>query len=186
MWLDAVAVLTTFYIYTHVFLPWNERRTDLVRLHDPLLECLPVYNTWLPVTVAEQLAHVYYIYLGITGTFDQHVAVWAWITMIWLRCALMFVCPLKAPRGAQPLYDFTQKWLVVDQPFENDLFFSGHVSACCIMALTSHNPVFFYTCAFIIVCMLFSKVHYTIDLAIAPMAAYCSYHTVLAIIPSLV
>jgi len=180
--IDVSVILTTFLFYTRVFLPWNERRHDLVRINDPLLACLPVYNTWLPVTLAEQMAHVYYIYLIITGAFDRHVAVWSWTIMIWMRCALMFVCPLKAPRNAQPLYDFTQKWLVVDEPFENDLFFSGHVSACCIMALTSGQNEFFITCLFIVICMLFSKVHYTIDLAIAPMAAYCSHHMSIALL----
>lgn len=176
MYLPLLTV-TTFFVYTQVFLKWNEQRPTLVQLDDKFLKLFPTYNTWFPVTTLQQISHLYYIYLCVQGYVPITETLWSWNYLIWLRCFCMFLCPLKAPKNTQPLYDFTQSWVTrKSQPFMNDLMFSGHLSACCIMGLTSQQPIFYYFAAIIGFLMLFSKTHYTIDLVIAPMASYCVYN----------
>jgi len=101
---------------------------------------------------------------------------------------MIFLCPLKVLPHAAPLHDPVQRLALVNiQPFVHDLFFSGHVSACVTMGLTAsvHPEYFFASAAAITVLMFFSKVHYTIDLMVAPYVAWGSYCMAQAAIPVL-
>ena len=173
-------LVTTILVYTRVVLPWNEKRTDLVELNDTLIQKFPTINTSLPVTLIEQIGHVYYwLHILYWKTVDTDVTMVAWMILLFTRTVMIYVCPLKAPYNAIPLYDVIQRLLLVDiEPFMNDLFFSGHVSACVMRGLTmTENSWVFYYSAFIIgVLMMFSKIHYTIDMLVAPYVAYGSYH----------
>ena len=59
--------ISTFVFYTQYFLPWQERRKDLVQLNDRILNRFPVFNTYIPVNLLSYASYVAYGYDLATG-----------------------------------------------------------------------------------------------------------------------
>lgn len=165
--------------YTRWMLPWHEKRQDLVIISDRVLDRFPLADTSIFVNVLEHTAHVYYIYQAfLQGTVPCAPTLLSWIILIWSRSIMLYVCPFRVRPDARFLNDFVQEIVLGDVlPFENDLFFSGHIATNVMMGLTSsvQRSYFFWNALFIAFFMLFSKVHYTVDMLVAPYVAFVSY-----------
>jgi len=173
--LNTVLTLIT---YARYFLPWQEKRSCLVRLYDGVHECLPVINTTSIINLLVYFSYAHYLwYMLYWQTVNLSLFGLHFTFLIYNRILMLSLCPLLVPEKAQSLTDVTQKLILGDIPFfENDLFFSGHVSCGVMLGLTVGNVsgayVHYGLTLLQAICMLFSKVHYTIDILVAPYVSY--------------
>jgi hypothetical protein len=160
------------------FLEGIERRPGVV-LPDPVLALLPPHDlTWLIFAM---------IYLGLLAGVTWLVprprrlvlALQAYVVMVVLRIAAMWVVPLEAPEGMLPLNDPLVRLFGPGKILTKDLFFSGHTSTLFLLALAVTAPrwrALFLACAAGVgFCVLWQHVHYTIDVLAAPPFAYASW-----------
>ena len=158
-------------------LDWVERRKGAT-LADPILAWLsPRDLTWLTFAL---------IYLGLVAglallaTQPRRLvpALQAYVVMIVLRMAAMWVTPLEAPPGMIPLNDPLARFFGPEKVLTKDLFFSGHTSTLFLLVLVvagvRWKALFVFCTVVVAVCVLWQHVHYTIDVLVAPLFAYVS------------
>jgi PAP2 superfamily protein len=162
------------------FLAWVEARPG-VALPDPILALLqPRDLTWLTFGL---------IYVGIVAGVailaprPRHLAaaVQAYVVMLVLRIAAMWLLPLEAPPGMLPLQDPLVEHVGTGQILTKDLFFSGHTSTLFLLFLAVPGRVraLFLVCAVGVgACVLAQHVHYAVDVLVAPFFAYGSFRLV--------
>lgn len=177
MWGLAFTMLTTLAFYGQCFLPWNETRPDLARLSDVVIEQLPFVPLFKTVHVTHNSSIVIFLFRLFTlySVTDWYLAAWLFTLCAHCRMWMMFVCPIRA----HPLLFATE----VDprnkfsNPFVNDLFFSGHISTTVLFALidVQWQAVYISVAVFLGVCMMLSRIHYTIDMLVAPFVTYGCY-----------
>jgi membrane-associated phospholipid phosphatase len=162
-------------------LDWVERRKGAT-LADPVLAWLPPRDlTWLTFAL---------IYLGLVAglallaTQPRRLvpALQAYVVMVVLRMAAMWVTPLEAPPGMIPLNDPLARFFGPEKVLTRDLFFSGHTSTLFLLVLVvagRRGKALFLFCTVVVgVCVIWQHVHYTIDVLAAPLFAYASYRLV--------
>ena len=104
----------------------------------------------------------------------------AYAVLLWLRMGAMALVTLDAPPGFVPLADtFTQLFYPGTEPFEKDLFFSGHTATLWLMALIATTRAGrlwsgFATLA-VGVLVVVQHAHYTIDVLAAPLFAWLAW-----------
>jgi hypothetical protein len=176
-----VNMFCTLIFYARYVLPWNEKRKCLVRLYDGIHEFLPVLNTTPVINTLEYFCYIHYLLaLFYWQTVNIYLTCLSFTLLIYARISMISVCPLLVPPNAKPLIDMSQKIILGNIPFfENDLFFSGHIAGIMTLGFTVGYPeasYYYYWVAFFQgICMLFSKVHYTVDILVAPYVAFGSY-----------
>jgi len=169
------------------FLDRVEQRPGVV-LPDPLLALVaPRDVTWLTFGL---------IYLGLffgvarllTEPRRLAVALQAYVVMVLLRIAAMWVTPLDAPPGMIPLHDPLVRLFGPGKLLTKDLFFSGHTSTLFLLALAvpgrRSKAFFLFGTAAVAGCVLWQHVHYTVDVLVAPLFAYASYRLVVILQPA--
>ena len=177
----------TVVTYTRVFLPWSEHRRDLIQLYDPVHENVPIFYLVPLINCLEYLClATYFIQIGLYWSIEDILFTsYCGMLLIWTRMLMLWMCPLKASEYTPELGDrFNRVFTGEDTPeFRNDLFFSGHVATLVLMGCTTHLwPTLFFMCALVIgVSMTLSRVHYTIDVLVAPYIAYGSYKLISAV-----
>lgn len=105
----------------------------------------------------------------------------AYALMVVFRIIAMSVTPLDAPLGAIPLRDPFIDQLWNGRTLTRDLFFSGHTASLCIVVLAT--PVryvaarrWFAAGACVVgACVLWQRVHYTVDVLAAPVFSYAAW-----------
>lgn len=150
-----------------------------VTLPDPLLAALaPRDLTWLTFGL---------IYAGLvvgvarlsTRPRGLVLALQAYVVLVLLRMAAMWVTPLEPPPGMIPLNDPLVRLFGPGKLLTKDLFFSGHTSTLFLLALAVtgwRSRAFFLFCtAAVAACVLWQHVHYTIDVLAAPAFAYAAW-----------
>ena len=160
------------------FLDRVEARPGVV-LPDPVLALLqPRDLTWLVFSL---------IYLGLlfgvarlaTDPRRLVVALQAYVLLVLLRIAAMWVTPLEAPPGIIPLNDPLVRLFGPAKLLTKDLFFSGHTSTLFLLFLAvpgrRSKALFLVLTAGVAVCVLAQHVHYAIDVLAAPLFAYASF-----------
>ena len=165
------------------FLDFVEERPGAV-LADPVLALLPPQDlTWLTFGL------IYAgIFFGVARLLTEPrglvVALEAYVVMVLLRIASMWVTPLEAPPGMIPLHDTLVRLFGPGKLLTKDLFFSGHTSTLFLLALAvpgrRSKALFLFCTAAVGACVLWQHVHYTIDVLAAPLFAYASYRLVLS------
>jgi hypothetical protein len=182
MWL-VINSLFTLFIYAQIVLPWQEKRTCLVRITDIVHDILPRYNTSWIINVLEYMYKCHFLcHLLYWQTIDVSVFCLAVTFLMYARIIMLCVCPFKVSEQAFPLIDYSQKLVLWSVPFfENDLFFSAHIAMTILCGLclptnySCYRFYYFLSAGLQGICMLFSKVHYTIDILVAPYISYGSY-----------
>ncbi|MGH8564986.1 MAG: phosphatase PAP2-related protein [Gammaproteobacteria bacterium] len=161
------------------FFAWLESRPGYV-LPDPLLDSLgpadvsvPLFTilyTTILVTVVRSLCEPVRVVRGLH----------AYVILLLLRMAAMALVPLDPPPGFVPLADaFTQRFYPGTEPFEKDLFFSGHTATLWLMALIATTRAGrlwsgFATLA-VGVLVIVQHAHYTLDVIAAPLFAWLAW-----------
>jgi hypothetical protein len=160
------------------FLSWVEHRPGVV-LPDRVLAAIPPRDvTWVTfalvyagilTSVAVLLPHPRRLLLGLQ----------AYVVLLLLRMAVMWVTPLEAPPGMIPLEDPLVQVLGTGPVLTKDLFFSGHTSTAFLLALMAPGRTtrafFLAFTAAVATCVLWQHVHYTVDVLVAPVFAFASY-----------
>lgn len=156
-------------------LAWNERRRELVVLHDPLLALLRARDVSLVVSAAtlyEVFAFAWFALRDLWAGDSDRLVLGALLAccMYAMKSLCVTLVPLRVARDNVPVKDHLLDRWVVSSPFRNDLFFSGHVAHAVIVCFTV--PELFYLnaccCCAVGCAMLVSKTHYTIDVLAAP------------------
>jgi hypothetical protein len=160
------------------FLTFVEARPGVV-LPDPVLALLaPRDLTWLTFSL---------IYLGLAFGVARLardpralvLALQAYVLMVLLRIAAMWVTPLEAPPGMIPLHDPLVRLFGPGKLLTKDLFFSGHTSTLFLLFLAvpgrRSKALFLFCTAAVGTSVLAQHVHYTVDVLAAPLFAYASF-----------
>jgi membrane-associated phospholipid phosphatase len=164
------------------FLDVVEGRPGVV-LRDPLLALVsPVNLTWLTFALiyAGLIAGVIFLLRhprALLTTIESYVL------LVLVRMVMMIFVPLDPPPGLIPLADPLVQFVGSGGVPTRDLFFSGHASTLFLLSLTARGrllkALFLCCAAAVAVAVLWQHVHYTIDVIVAPFAAYACYRLIL-------
>ena len=150
-------------------------------LPDPLLSVLPILDVSWPIfiiiylSVATALAHVLprpLVLLQLLGAY--------WLMQV-VRVGLLLLLPLEPPAGLLPLRDpVIDAFIYVSEgPITKDLFFSGHTATVMLLALAvapgPRRRWLLAAAAAVGLLVLVQRVHYTYDVAAAPVFALGCY-----------
>jgi hypothetical protein len=174
--------VTAVFIALPIFLQWVERRPGAV-LADPVLALLPPVDlTWLIFG----LIYFSIITAIIALTRDPErllIAFQGYALMALLRIVGMFLTPLEPPVATIPLNDPFVQLFGSGEVLMKDLFFSGHTSTLCLLALTSGGKglrrLFVFCTIAVALGVIIHHAHYAVDVFVAPFVAYASYRLVL-------
>lgn len=174
----SIALALTLYVYAN-FLTAIEQRVGVV-LTDPVLAAFPALDLTWPIFVILYGALVVAIVALLRDPLRLMLAVRAYATLVVIRMACMWVIPLEPPAGMIPLIDpIVQSATGASAALSRDLFFSGHTSILTLMACVMPRRgmrMFFAVLAVLMGCfVILQHVHYTIDVLVAPMAAFTAY-----------
>jgi len=157
------------------FLAWVELRPGVV-LDDPILRRFDPVDVTVLTFVLIYGALLVALYALLPHPRRMARAMQAYVVMITLRAAAMYMLPLEPPARMITLLDpivgfFGQ----VDAPTK-DLFFSGHTSTMFLLALVVPNPRFravaLLATVGVAACVLAQHVHYSVDVLVAPFMAW--------------
>lgn len=160
------------------FLEFVEARPG-VTLPDPVLAVLaPRDLTWLTFGLIYTGLVIGVVRLS-THPRGLVLALQAYVVMVLLRIAAMYVTPLDPPPGMIPLNDPLVRLFGPGKLLTKDLFFSGHTSTLFLLGLAvagwRSRAFFLSSAAAVAACVLEQHVHYTIDVLAAPFFAYASW-----------
>lgn len=186
--LPFVLTITTWF-YVQRMLPWQEKRQDLTLLSDRLLDAWPLYDTGYIVNGIQHFLYIFYFrQIVMQELIPSTPLLLTWILLIWTRMIMLYLCPFKVHPKVKILKDPIHDIVIEkNKTFIHDLFFSGHVSSTVIMGLTTtvYSEIYFIAGFLISLAMLWSKIHYTIDIIVAPYVAFGSYELAKKITESL-
>lgn len=180
--------LMTLWVYTGVVLPFAEKRKDKILLSDPVLDLVEARDTsaWVNLVMYTAIFHFAIVDLGtqaLHATSWSHLLrstltpfVWSHTLFFIYRSCLLLSCPLHAHYNMVPLEDRLVRWMTgvsARHNFLHDLMCSGHISTLLLFAYHSQVP-WLYIGGAVVTAAAFvvSKVHYTIDLLVAPAVAH--------------
>jgi hypothetical protein len=160
------------------FLEWVEARPGLV-LADPVTAFLaPVDFTW-PIFIIIYCGLIIGLVSLSAYPYKLLLALQAYILVVIIRFAMMYVTPLDPPTGIVPLADPFVQFFGSGAVPTRDLFFSGHTSTLLLLSFTVVNRLlkFLFAVAAITVGLLliWQHVHYTVDVLVAGFVAYGVY-----------
>lgn len=174
--ITVVAFLASLYSYTS-FLAWVELREG-VSFTDPVHAVVgPVDLTW-PIFIVLYTALVVAIVSMLRFPEVLFGTLRAYTILVAFRIICMAMLPLDPPQTMIPLIDPVVQMATGNGnlPLTRDLFFSGHTSILLLVAIsapTRPGKIFFYSLAiFIGIAVILQHVHYTVDVVVAPMAAW--------------
>jgi hypothetical protein len=174
---SVLALVGTLFAFTR-FASWVEDRPGAV-LDDPVLR-------WLEPRDLSVLTFAV-IYLGLAVAIAVlavrprriPLAVQTYVLLVWARMALMALTPLDPPAGLIHLDDPIVEGFGAGRVLTRDLFFSGHVGTGMVLYLTCPvrwaRWVLLAAAVAVGALVLVQHVHYSVDVAVAPMAAFAAY-----------
>lgn len=163
------------------FLLYIEARDGVV-LNDPL------FNYFNAIDVNSFIFIL--IYSSIIGGFIHLlnypkflvIGLQSYILLILFRTVSMFLVPLNPPIGTIDLQDPLVFIIGTGTKITKDLFFSGHTSTLFLIFLCARNKrlkiLFLILTIAVAVLIILQKVHYTIDVLVAPFYSYAAYKIV--------
>lgn len=185
MYCGAGAVVCTLF-YVIFVLPFQENRKDLVRVNDRFLNWLPLWDvSWLMSLMLGLLLNLQ-IWERFIGCSEENFTLAYQVVVEYALCLgvksfTMLLLPLEVPQGFIQLQDPVAAALAYlsggakeqkQQIATRDLFFSGHTSVLCLCLIFAGSSTYFWfylIVGVIMICsMLLARVHYTIDILVAP------------------
>ena len=103
----------------------------------------------------------------------------AYALMVCTRLVMMYILPLAPPFGMIILEDPFVEFFGTGKTLLNDLFFSGHTASVFMLYLAvpkKAKPVLLIVALLVPLGVLLQKVHYTVDVLVAPYISFCSYY----------
>ena len=168
--------VTTVYWHTQYFLPFQESRKDLVVLNDPMFNMFPSLNmAYIINPIQYYSVHKFLYFLSFQPWSQICLAFQIYSCSLILRSLCMFVCPLRAHPSISPLRLPIEDFVFGKHDGSirlHDLMFSGHVSMLTLMGLFTNNNIYYIMAGIVTLCMVISRVHYSIDCIVAFFAMY--------------
>lgn len=176
--ITAFAVALTLYAYS-MFLGMVEGRNGVV-LADPLLAAFPARDLTWPIFAIIYGSLIAAVVVLMRDPMRLLLALRAYVALVIIRMVCMWVVPLDPPVDMIPLVDpIVQSVTGAQEALSRDLFFSGHTSILTLLACVMPQrwlQICFLVLAVMVGCfVLLQHVHYTVDVLVAPMAAYAAY-----------
>jgi hypothetical protein len=163
------------------FLPWYFQSVigpkPGIYLHDPILDLVgPIDFTWAIFILIYSTLFIV-LFNTIKQPFQLLLALECYLTIMILRVISMYLITLEPPLGMIVLIDpFIDKIAYGGEPFTKDLFFSGHVSTVMLLGLIEQRSIvkkiILSITPILALLILLQRVHYTIDVVVAPFIAY--------------
>ena len=180
VWMSFLFLVLATLKLISVFLAFNENRLEGFVLNDWFL------NTFEPSDVSTPLFAITWICIFTClpialRTPRKAMVVFISILVIGiLRCICLYLVPLTPPVTIIPLRDtFLEGSFYGNQVLVRDLFFSGHTANLALLTFLVDVKWIKYilaVCTLIVATLLLKQhVHYTVDVVVAPFAAFLSY-----------
>lgn len=180
-----VAVLgKTIHFSVNNVLDHCEKRTDVVSIADPVLEFLPRYDLTKYINLLQHLMHFFhtpnilYLMYHCDESTDWAVMMLSFTLIVATRVLCIYLTPLDVPKGHIHLEDTLQNAVTAKKKnYDRDLFFSGHVSVLVMGGFTYKEFCWIFFLAAILQAsmLLLSRIHYTVDVFVAPFMSYGCY-----------
>lgn len=170
-----VCILVT---YGGILLPWQEKRTDLVRINDRLLTVFSVEDMSVPIAFLHWFSFFWFFMMW--GMWDINQTIFMFITAITVRSIILFLHPFEAPLDCIPLRDPIVEYFVGNQdaPLVRDLSVSGHVLVTASFGILLGNTWtnIYYAISIIEgIMLMIMRAHYTADIFLSLFVAPSCY-----------
>lgn len=174
--ISVIVIYLTLHFFS-IFLLFAEDRPGVV-MFDPILDLysaidlsLPIFFLTYVVLLAALIALSYYPRCFV-------IALQSYTLMVIFRMISIYLTPIEAPVGIIVLHD-PFFLMGTGRVILKDLFFSGHTATLYLLFLTAQNKKIKYLLLagtfLVAITILLQKVHYSIDVFIAPFMAYCAF-----------
>src|ERR1700761_6262058 len=167
----AVAIASCFPIFFQTI----EKREGIV-LNDWLLNRLPAHDVSLPLMAIVWSMTALLLFRCVQDPDMLLTYLWSYIVLSQVRFVTISLVPLNAPLNLIGLVDPLSNAFYGAKFVTKDLFFSGHTSTICLMALCLQNRIErilgFIATAAVGILLLVQHVHYTVDVITAPVFAW--------------
>jgi hypothetical protein len=176
-------ILMAFLVSFSRFLIFVEARSGAV-LPDP------VFNWFNAVELNPVIFGLIYgsmltcfIYLMINYPVRLLMSLQTYSLLLLVRFVMMYVTPLDPPAGTIDLEDPLIFVVGTGTKITKDLFFSGHTSTMFMLAMLTVNKklktVFIVNTFIVASFVILQKVHYSIDVLVAPFISYTVYRIIM-------
>lgn len=171
-----IFLIVTMLIFSQ-FSQFVEMRTG-VQFVDPILNKLVARDLTWPI-----FSLIYGAILFAIGILLYHphrliLLFKAYSLMVLIRIVMMYLLPLNTPIGMIFLQDPFVSLFVTGKTLTKDLFFSGHTATMFLLFLVvpkKYKTVFFLITLLVAIGVIFQKVHYAIDVVVAPFVSFVAY-----------
>jgi hypothetical protein len=173
-------LIVNFIIYMSVvqWLKYNSQRSGTM-LNDPIYTLLTPYN-FSPFIFFFTYTSTIFTFLYLVQYPHLLMRAFAAFAAIFvLRAVCIFLIPLAPSPGMLPLIDPCTNFMANEQAINNDLFFSGHVSDIAFYFFIVGTPwlkrYMLVSTLCVATMLVWQRVHYSLDVAAAPVFAYFCY-----------
>lgn len=175
--LTFVLLIVTLYLFSRFVLFVEERKG--VILNDPLFVFFDGVDLNSIIFLLIYTSLITGFVLLLKYPEQLILAIQSYILLLIFRTIAMYLVPLDPPIGTVNLRDPLVFIIGTGKPVTKDLFFSGHTSTLFLIFLVSVNKkvkYFFLVTAILVgLFVILQKVHYSIDVFVAPFFAFASY-----------
>lgn len=150
-----------------------------VQFVDPLLSQFSAYDLTWPIFSLIYGAILLGIGVLIYNPYRLVLLFEAYSLMVLIRLVMMFLLPLDPPSGMILLVDPFVSLFVTGKTLTKDLFFSGHTATMFLLFLAvpkKFKNVFILIATMVAIGVLWQKVHYTVDVVVAPFVSFSAYY----------
>ena len=171
-------VCVILYYMAVYYLNINSGRPGLI-LSDPIYPFLTPHDFSAAIFFFTYSATTLIILYVLQYPFLLQRALMSFVAVFLIRAVCIHLVPLSPAAGIIPLVDPVTDTLGHEGRIMNDLFFSGHVSDLVTFYLLCRSPkvkAYFLCCIFFVGTLLvWQRVHYTVDVIMAPIFSYICY-----------
>lgn len=175
--LGALVLLIVIMIIFSYFVQTIEQRNG-VQLNDPFQYFYQAKNLTWPIFIMIYGAILSAIAILVFYPAQLVLLFEAYALMVLIRLIMMYFVPLEPPLGMILLKDPLVEFFGGGKTLTKDLFFSGHTASLVLLALAAPKKVkwLFFSLAWLVaLSVLVQKVHYTIDVLVAPFISFFAY-----------
>jgi PAP2 superfamily C-terminal len=177
------AVILTIVMFSSVpFLTQIDLRPG-VQLNDPILNVLPARDLSGTIFLIIYTALIAGFVFLLPSPARLVIGFEAYAMFVILRMITMSLVPLEPPIGLIPLVDPILGFMYAGKQVNKDLFFSGHTATMYLVYLMLPYGIYrklaFLAAMVMGACLVSQRVHYTVDVIVAPFFAYGALRLVL-------
>lgn len=175
--LGTLVLLISMMILFSVFTDFIEQRAG-IRFQDPILEMFAARDLTWAIFTCIYGAIIAGVWILLYDPNRLRILFLAYTLMVFFRLIMMSLLPLDPPAGMILLQDPFVSFFVEGKTLTRDLFFSGHTATMFLLFLTTparSKKLFLFISIIVAAGVLLQKVHYTIDVLVAPFISFASY-----------